>query len=111
MLEAMSKRKMIRKIDDICSITRKAPIKDVRIVRPPELGESIGYCANNKDKMMQILADLSLTHSIIAVGCLRYASTGRRVSIVQFFLSPSTDHTTNIDAEVMEHIVKLDWMR
>ena len=111
MLGAMSKIAMIRKIDDICSITRKSPLKEVRIIWRPGQGEAIGCCADDMDKMMQILADLSLAYSIIAVDSMRYVfSTGRKVSIVQFFLSPDTEHTTNIDAEVMEHIVKLEWV-
>ena len=110
MMKAMSKSAMIWKIADICSITQKAPIKAVRIVRCQEQGDSIAYGADNMDKMMQILADLSLTHSIIYVGCMEYALYGRRVSIVRFFLSPDADYTTNIDAELMEHIVKLEWI-
>ena len=109
MMRAMPKGDMIWKIDDICSTTRKAPIKAARIVRI-EQGDSIGYIADDIDKMMEILAGLSLTHSIIEVGCMVYASTGRRVSLVQFFLSPEADYTTNIDAEVLEHVVKLEWI-
>jgi len=107
MLKAMSKSALICKIDDICSFTRKTPLKTVRIIRYQEPGDSIGYCADNMDKMMQILADLSLAHSIISVGGMGYVSTGRRASIVKFFLIPTPDYTTNIDAEVMEHIAKL----
>ena len=110
MMKAMPKNDMIWKIDDICSTTRKAPIKAARIVRCQEQEDSIGYIADDIDKMMEILAGLSLTHSIIEVGCMVYASTGRRVSLVQFFLSPEADYTTNIDAEVLEHIVKLEWI-
>lgn len=110
MMKAMSKSDMIWKIDDICSITRKAPIKAARIVRCQEQEDSIGYIADDMDKMMENLAGLSLTHSIIEVGCFKYVSDGRSVSIVQFFLSPEADYTTNIDAEVLEHIVKLEWI-
>lgn len=110
MLGAMSKSDMIWKIDDICSITQKTPIKAVRIVRV-EQGDSRGYVADNIDKMMEVLAGLSLTHSIIEIACLKYVSDdGRRVSLVQFFLSPEADYTTNIDAEVLEHVVKLEWI-
>ena len=110
MLEAMSKSAMIRKIDDICSITRKTPLKEVRIIWRTGQGDVIGCCADDMDKMMQILADLSLAYSIIAVDSMRYVSTGRKASIVQFFLRPDTEHATNIDAEVMDHIVKLEWI-
>ena len=109
MLRAMSKSDMICKIDDICSVAQKAPVKAVRIVRM-EQGDSIGYVADNVDKMMEILTGLSLTHSIIEVCCLKYASDGRRVSLVQFFLKPEEDYTTNIDAEVLEHVVRLEWV-
>ena len=108
MMKAMSKNDMILKIDDICSITRKAPVVAARIVRCQE--DSIGYMADDMDTMMENLAGLSLTHSIIEVGCMVYPVDGRSVSIVRFFLSPEADYTTNIDAEVLEHVVKLEWI-
>jgi len=38
-----------------------------------------------------------------------YVSSGRRTTIVRFYLNPDKNYTTNIDAEMLEHISKIIW--
>lgn len=107
-----SRRKLIERIDDIYALTWHAPIKSARVIQRNEQGYSIGHVAAGRDRLIQILADLSLTHRIVEVywqagWCV--SSSATRTTIVRFYLNPDKNYTTNIDAEMLEHVAKMRW--
>lgn len=107
-----SRRKLIERIDDIYAFTWHAPITSARvIVQSDEQNATFVHESDSRDRLIQILADLSLTHRIVEVyWTVGYVSSGRRATIVRFYLNPDKDYITNIDAEMLEHVVKLEWI-
>lgn len=110
-MRRVSRRKLIERIDDIYASTWHAPIMSARVIQRREQGEeSIVYVSDSRDRLIQILADLSLTYRIVEVYCtVGYVSSGRRTTIVRFYLNPDKNYTTNIDAEMLEHVAKMIW--
>lgn len=106
-----SRRKLIERIDDIYATTRHAPIVSARVVvQRDEQNASFAYPSDSRDRLVQILADFSLTHRIAEVyRTVGYVSSGRRTTIVRFYLNPDKNYTTNIDAEMLEHVAKMRW--
>ena len=111
-MRRVSRRRLIERIDDIYATTRHAPIMSARVVvQRPEQNESVVHVSDSKDRLIQILADLSLTHRIVDVyRTTGYVSSGIRATVVRFYLNPDKNYTTNIDDEMLEHIVRLEWI-
>ena len=57
-----------------------------------------------REKVAQRLFDLSLTHRIVEV---TYGNCGRGESIINIWIEESPDHQTNIDATVVEMVLKI----
>ena len=114
----MKKRKtraeILTMIDYACLLSAHAPIKCARIDRLTKDGAfhlDDRDMVNGRDQTMARLMDLSLTHRLAYVESAKFFDyTNKSLnSAVTFVLKPSRDFTTNIDAEMMEHIANMRW--
>ncbi len=114
MKKRRTRAEILTMIDYACLLSAHAPVKWARVERLTEDGafhfDDIDM-VNGRDQTLARLMDLSLTHRMASVESAKFFDSIHKSlnSAVTFVLKPSRDYTTNIDAEMMEHISKMRW--
>ena len=113
-MKRKTRAEILTMIDHACLLSAHASIKWARIERLTEDGafyfDDIDM-VNGRDQTLARLMDLSLTHRMASVESTKFFDATHKSlnSAVTFVLKPSRDFTTNIDAEMMEHVAKMRW--
>lgn len=112
-MKRKTRGQILTEIDDVRLASVYTPIRRVWIDCLTE--EGTFYLrdrerVNGRDQTMARLMDLSLTHMLVSVFRRELFDVNHRVLAVKFVLKPSRDYTTNIDDEMLEHIVRLEWI-
>ena len=114
-MKRKTRAEILTMIDYACLLSAHAPVKWARIERLAEDG-MVSYSSsrdvvNGRDQTMARLMDLSLTHRMASVESAKFFDATHKYKslAVTFVLKPTRDFTTNIDAEMMEHIAKMRW--
>ena len=113
-MKRKTRAEILTMIDYACLLSANAPITHTKIDRLTADG---ALClddremVNGRDQTMARLMDLSLTHRLAYVCNSKFFDTSRKFwsLAVTFVLKQTRDFTTNIDAEMMEHIAKMRW--
>lgn len=113
-MKRKTRAEILTMIDYACLLSAHAPIKWARVERLTEDGAfhfDDMDMVNGRDQTLARLMDLSLTHRLASVESAKFFDSRHkhRSLAVTFVLRPSRDYTTNIDAEMMEHIAKMRW--
>lgn len=107
-----TREEILTMIDYACVLSAHAPITYAKIDRLTEDGAFYldnREMVNGRDQTLARLMDLSLTHRLAYVGSTKFFDISHKALAVTFVLKQTRDFTTNIDAEMMEHISKLRW--
>ena len=113
-MKRKTRAEILTMIDYVCLLSTHAPVKWSRIDRRTKDGALIlddRDMVNGRDQTMARLMDLSLTHRLASVESAKFFDANHKYKslAVTFVLKPTRDFTTNIDAEMMEHIAKMKW--
>ena len=113
-MKRKTRAEILTMIDYVCLLSAHAPVKWARIDRRTKDGALIlddRDMVNGRDQTMARLMDLSLTHRMASVESAKFFDANHKYKslAVTFVLKPTRDFTTNIDAEMMEHIAKMRW--
>ena len=114
-MKRKTRAEILTMIDYACLLSAHAPVKWARIERLIDDGtfsySSSRDVVNGRDQTVARLMDLSLTHRLASVESAKFFDTNHKYKslAVTFVLKPTRDFTTNIDAEMMEHIAKMRW--
>ena len=113
-MKRKTRAEILTMIDYVCLLSTHAPVKWSRIDRRTKDGALIlddRDMVNGRDQTMARLMDLSLTHRLASVESAKFFDANHKYKslAVTFVLKPTRDFTTNIDAEMMEHIAKMRW--
>lgn len=112
-MKRKTRAEILTMIDYACVLSVHAPITYAKIDCLTEDGAFYldnREMVNGRDQTLGRLMDLSLTHRLAYVESMKFfASASHRSLAVTFVLKQTRDFTTNIDAEMMEHIAKMRW--
>lgn len=114
-MKRKTRAEILTMIDYACLLSAHAPVRWARIDRMTTDGtfsySSSRDIVNGRDQTMARLMDLSLTHRLASVESAKFFDANHKYKslAVTFVLKPTRDFTTNIDAEMMEHISKMRW--
>ena len=113
-MKRKTRAEILTMIDYVCLLSAHAPVKWSRIDRRTKDGALIlddRDMVNGRDQTMARLMDLSLTHRLASVESAKFFDANHKYKslAVTFVLKPTRDFTTNIDAEMMEHISRMRW--
>ena len=110
MVKHQTRKKLIERLNELIWLSSGRPILDFSVVEV----DSDGYYEfdwwdrthYDLDGIVSRLMDLSLTHRIAQIRCQEYVTV--RGMYVCFDVIESKDGTTNIDAEMMDLILRLN---
>ena len=113
-MKRKTRAEILTMIDYVCLLSAHAPVKWSRIDRRTKDGALIlddRDMVNGRDQTMARLMELSLTHRLASVESAKFFDANHKYKslAVTFVLKPTRDFTTNIDAEMMEHISRMRW--
>lgn len=108
MWKRKTRKKLIEGLNNLVKFSTSCPINQVRFSMVNKYGvEDIDsrFYAIGMDNILGVLMDKSLTCRIANIRLDKFLLVG---TILSFLLLPTSDCTTNIDAEVMELVAKLN---
>lgn len=104
-----TRKKLLSAIDEIRWYSEFKPIRIFNVGFVDENGVEL-YDDNvevyNMDDLVAMLMDKSLSYRIVRISSFEFVFT--KGIGVRFMLMPDKDHRTNIDAEFMEHVLRLE---
>ena len=109
-MKRKTRKKLLESLDSIRWISESSPVRVFKI----EFWNEYGVPTQDKetesfydvDELVSRLMDLSLTRRIVKISSSAFIFS--RGMAVFFTVMPDKDHLTNIDAEFMEKILKLE---
>lgn len=109
MWKRKTRKKLIEALNNLVKFSSLHPISKIRFSMVNEYGmEDLDsrFCATGMDDILGVLMDKSLTCRIARIRSEDFMF--HHGTLISFLLLPTSDLTTNIDAEMLELVAKLN---